>query len=60
MTPVQFLGRYLQSMNTVVSQRYRAASLVQQSLFDEFQKKKGEMVIVITVVKIKNKNQMNI
>ena len=40
-TPVQFLGRYLLSTNSVISQRTKAASAVEHSLHDEHQKKKS-------------------
>jgi hypothetical protein len=40
-TPLQFLGRYLQSTQTVITQRVRATAAVEHSLVEEQHKKKG-------------------
>ena len=40
-TPVLFLGRYLQPTNAAIMQKARAASAVELSLLEEQHKKKG-------------------
>jgi hypothetical protein len=40
-TPVLFLGRYLQPTNAAIIQKARAASAVELSLLEEQHKKKG-------------------
>ena len=44
-TPLQFLGRYLQSAQTVITQRGRATAAVEHSLLEEQHKKKGRHLL---------------